>query len=91
MSLLSRLFGGGGQKPPSPEPVEYEGYRILPEPIPADGQFRLAAWIELDVDGATKRHHLIRADLLRDRAEAEQAAINKARQLIDQQGALLFG
>lgn len=90
MSLLKRLFGGGGSQPPSVDPVEYEGFRILPEPMPADGQFRLAAWIEAEIQGETKRHHLIRADLLRDRTEAEQAAIDKARQLIDQQGARLF-
>ncbi|MBS0125320.1 HlyU family transcriptional regulator [Thetidibacter halocola] len=93
MSILSRLFGGGGggAKAPSVEPVEYEGFRITPQPMPEDGQFRLAALIEAEVDGETKTHHLIRADLIRDRAEAETAAIRKAKQMIDQQGKRLFG
>ena len=93
MSLLSRLFGlGGGGKAdaPAPRTVEYEGFRITPDPVSEDGGYRLAARIEAEVDGETKAHHLIRADMLRDRDEAEQAAIRKARQMIDQMGPRLF-
>ncbi len=93
MSWLSRLFGGGDgdAQAPSAEPVEYEGYKIFPDPIAEDGQFRLAARIEKEVEGEIKTHHLIRADVLRDRESAADAAIRKAQQMIDQQGDRLFG
>ncbi|SLN73745.1 Transcriptional activator HlyU [Roseivivax jejudonensis] len=89
MSILSRLFGGGGggAKTPAAETVEYNGYFITPEPIPEDGGFRLAAKVE---NAAGQVHHLVRADLIRDRQEAETAALAKARQAIDQMGDGLF-
>ncbi len=96
MSWLSRLFGtgggaGGSDAAPAAETEEYKGFRITPEPIPEGGQFRLAARIEAETeDGETRHHHLIRADMLRDRDEAETAALRKARQMIDQQGMRLF-
>lgn len=91
MSWLSRLFGSGeGGGGPATAVTEYEGFRITPDPIPADGQFRLAAHIERDVNGEIKQHHLIRADLLRDRTAAEEAAVFKAKQMIDQMGVRLF-
>ena len=89
MSWLSRLMGGGGSSP-APEPVEYKGYRIYPEPR-AEGQvFRLAARIEGDVEGETKTHNVIRADTINDRDEAVAASLRKAKQVIDEQGAALF-
>ena len=57
----------------------------------AEGQFRLAALIEAEVEGETKTHHLVRADVIRDREEAEEASVRKAKQMIDEQGARLFG
>lgn len=90
MSLFSRLFGGGGSKEPSAETLEYNGFHITPEPIAEDGQYRLAARIVGEVGGETKEHRLIRADVMRDRDEAVEAAVRKAKQLIDQQGERLF-
>lgn len=90
MSLLSKLFGGGGKAPPAVQATEYNGFRIYPEPVPEDGQFRLAARIEAEVDGETRTHRLIRADLIRDADEARDAALRKARQMIDQMGSRLF-
>ncbi|WGW03834.1 HlyU family transcriptional regulator [Tropicibacter oceani] len=90
MSWLSRIFKTGGQSPSALVVEEYEGFRITPQPMPVDGQFRISALIEKDVAGDTKSHHLIRADLLRDLSEAQSASINKAKQLIDQQGLRLF-
>lgn len=91
MSILSKLFGFGGSSPtPAAEPVIYEGFRITPQPAAEGGQFRIGALIEGEVNGETKTHHLIRADMLRDRDEAEEASIRKAKQMIDQMGARLF-
>ena len=93
MSWLSRLFGGGSAAALTPEaqPIEYEGYRIYPDPIPEEGQFRLAARIEKDFKGETRTHRLVRADLIRDRDEACRLAEMKARQMIDQTGDRMFG
>ena len=90
MSLLSRLFGKGNAPSSAPEPIEYEGFRIFPEPISEDGGYRLAARIELGEGDSLKTHNLIRADVIRDREQAVDAAVSKAKQMIDQMGARLF-
>lgn len=92
MSLLKRLFGGGGanKAPATAVVVEYEGYRITPQPSSEGGQYRIGALIEGEVNGETKTHHLIRADMIRDADEAADASIRKAKQMIDQMGARLF-
>ncbi|MCT4553084.1 MAG: HlyU family transcriptional regulator [Pelagimonas sp.] len=90
MSLFKKLFGGGGAKSPAAEPIEYKGFLIFPDPVPEDGQFRLAARIEKEINGEAKVHHLIRADVIRDRDQAIDAALRKARQMIDMQGERIF-
>lgn len=89
MSLFSKLFGGGAA--PGPEPEIHEGFRIFPEPIKEGGGYRLAARIEKEIGGETRSHQLIRADVIGDRDEAAEAAVRKAKQLIDQMGEGLFG
>ena len=88
MSLLSRLFGGFSPK--NPEPVEYEGFRIFPDPIKEAGGFRISARIEKDIDGAVCVHSMIRADTYSSAEVASEAAESKAKQLIDQQGEKIF-
>lgn len=91
MSLLSILFGGGGGgNTPKAEPVEHNGFLIFPEPMPDGSQFRLAARIEKEIDGEVKTHQLIRADVLNDATSAADAAVSKAKMLIDEQGERLF-
>ncbi|MBV6635237.1 MAG: hypothetical protein KI788_04965 [Mameliella sp.] len=92
MSLLKRLFGGngGGAETPAAQTVEYEGFRITPQPAAEGGQFRIGALIEGEVNGEPRTHQLIRADMIRDRDEAEEASIRKAKQMIDQMGIRLF-
>jgi len=92
MSILSRLFGGGGT-PPAPKAVEpetHEGFRIYPEPAEESGRWRINARIEKDIDGTLKTHRLIRADTLESREAATDATLAKARQVIDEQGDRLF-
>lgn len=84
MSLLSKLFGKSAPK--TPDPVTYEGFTITPQPMPEGHVFRLSALIEKD----GKSHHLIRADTLPSAEAANEAAIEKAKQVIDQQGARIF-
>lgn len=88
MSLFSKLFGGGSA--PKETVEDYEGYRIIATPISEGGEYVLCARIEFDKDGETLSHKLIRADRIRSREEAEQAAIAKAKQVIDQMGLRLF-
>lgn len=91
MSLFSKLFGGGGgSSKPDHASVTYKDFTITPEPIPADGQHRLAARITKEIGGETKSHHLIRADTLASADAAADAAIDKAKIVIDQQGDRLF-
>ena len=84
MSLLSKLFGKS--EPKAPESVEHEGFKITPEPMRDGSQFRLSALIEKD----GKTHHLIRADTLASAEAANEAAIAKAKQVIDQMGDCIF-
>jgi hypothetical protein len=92
MSILSRLFGGGGAKREEPGfPTEsYGGYSITPAPQADDGGFRVGARIERQVDGEVKVHHLLRADVVRDKGEAVAMSLRKAKQVIDEQGERIF-
>ena len=89
MSLFSRLFGGGADKPDA-EPESYSGFAISPEPIRDGASYRVAARIEKDVGGEVKSHHLIRADTYESLDAATEASVRKAKQVIDEQGERLF-
>ena len=92
MSILSRLFGGGGGKAaPEAEPETHQGFRIYPDPMKEGSRWRVAARIEKEVGGETRTHRLIRADVLDDREAAVAASLGKARQVIDEQGERIFG
>jgi hypothetical protein len=72
------------------EPVGYRGFTIIPEPYRHQGQWQLAARITKEIDGATREHRLVRADLLSDPDEARRHAVTKAQRLIDERGDGLF-
>ncbi|MGY3439429.1 MULTISPECIES: HlyU family transcriptional regulator [unclassified Marinovum] len=94
MSLLKRLFGGGdkgGSTPTGPEPVEHNGFLIYADPAKASGGYRIGARIEKDIDGTLKSHTMIRADVISSADEALDASINKAKQMINEQGDRIFG
>ena len=86
MSLFSKLFGGGG-KPRGPDPVDYNGFSIIPDPMKDGPRWRIAATIEKD----GRSHQLIRADTLDDHQAAADASLRKAKQMIDEQGERIFG
>ncbi len=91
MSFLKRLFGGGGQAPaPQAETVDYKDFRITPAPLAEGDSYRICAVIDADVDGETRSHRLVRADVIRDHDDAVEASLRKARQMIDEQGLRLF-
>ena len=76
--------------PAAAEAETYEGFTIIPEPAREGSQYRIGARIEKEIGGEKKTHTLIRADTLGDHASAVTASINKARQVIDEQGDRLF-
>jgi len=95
MSILKRIFGGGGaagepapMKPAASE--SYKGFAIAATPMKEGGQYRLAATITKEVAGEEKAHRLIRADLFGSAEEAARFAVVKAKQVIDEQGERLF-
>ncbi len=93
MSFLKRLFGGGEKAAAvASEPdAEYEGFSIRATPQADGGQFRLCGIISKEVDGEMREHKLIRADMFPNENDAKDAAIRKARQVIDEQGDRLLG
>ncbi len=93
MSLLRRLFGGGAGNDSTRAgfaAIEYKGYDISPDPQPEGGQWRLSAIISAEVGGELLEHRLIRADILPTAELAAEFAVQKAIQMIDQQGTKLF-
>ncbi|SPJ23975.1 HlyU family transcriptional regulator [Palleronia abyssalis] len=91
MSIWSRLFGKPKSSAPEQRPSEsYKGFTIYPAPMEEGGQYRLAAIIEKEIAGETQSHHLVRADLLRDPELCAEAAVAKARTMIDEQGDRIF-
>ena len=93
MSLLKRLFGGGGSDGngvAAAEPETFGDYRIFPEPQKDGAGYRIGARIEKDFGEETKVHHLIRADVIADYDECVSATVAKCKQLIEQQGDRIF-
>ena len=89
MSFLKKMFGLT-ERPQAPKGIDYNGYRIIPEPVAEGGRFRLSARIEKVVDGDLKVHQVIRADVLDTKSAADEVSITKAKQVIDEQGDRLF-
>ncbi|MEX3014295.1 HlyU family transcriptional regulator [Gymnodinialimonas hymeniacidonis] len=91
MSFLSKLFGGGGGGKSASEPAEdYEGFRIIAQPQADAGGHRICALIEKEIDGDTKTHTMVRADMCQSRDEAVTSSTLKAKRLIDEQGEAIF-
>lgn len=93
MSFLKKLFGGGSKAPAADKqeaPLDYKGYAIIAAPMADNGQFRVCGVISKDIDGETKAHKFIRADVFADRDAAVQATIRKAQLIIDQSGDAIF-
>lgn len=87
MSLFSRLFGGGSKS--DAEPETHNGFSIYPE-IGAGGNFRIRARIEKEIDGVRKSYTMMRVDQFQEADIALQLTLQKARQVIDEQGDTLF-
>ena len=92
--LFKRLFTSGGEvgstEPDRSKAVEYKGLVIIPMPRPHGGQFLTAALIEKPAETGTLIHELVRADTHSSAEEAGNFAVQKAKQVIDEQGDQLF-
>jgi len=88
MSLLSRLFGLGGEDKPKESagaaPVTHKDCTIVARPQNEGGQWRVAGTISKVVDGELVERSFIRADLCMSEDEAIEVTQRKARQIIDQ-------
>ena len=99
MSILSNiisLFSGvPKQAEPQPaaaaEPQMHADCAIYAEPIREGSQYRLAGRIEKQVDGETLTRTFVRADVFTTVDDAVEFTVRKAQQIIDQNGASLFG
>ena len=89
--LWGRIAGDGGSRTETPfEPVEYNGFRIRPEPFADGGQYQTAGVIEKDTETGLKEHRFVRAEKHASRDEAAQFAVTKGKQIINEQGERLF-
>ena len=86
MSWLSKLFGGGAAEPEAAPAETYKDFSITPQPMKEGQGWRIAALIEKD----GQSHQLIRADVINDLEVARTASVNKAKQMVDEQGMRLF-
>ncbi|WP_163559513.1 HlyU family transcriptional regulator [Halomonas sp. NO4] len=93
--LLGGLFGGGGDAESSSaaaaEPVEYQGYLIVSEPVEQGGQYRVSGWIRKPgTDGEMREHRFERSDLVPGRDACDELMVRKAQVYIDQVGEEMF-
>ncbi|MGG6893665.1 HlyU family transcriptional regulator [Rhizobium sp. BR 315] len=99
-SNIISIFTGGAAQPGtekstapavSAEPQLHAGCTIYATPQREGNQFRLMGRIEKDVNGEMLVRTFIRADVFTSSDDAVESAFRKAQQIIDQNGASLFG
>lgn len=91
--MFKSLFGSsakGAASAPKAVTLEYDGYLIVADPQPVNGQYQVSGRIEKQDGETAKIHTFIRADTLPDRSGACDEMIRKAKMLIDQQGDSIF-
>lgn len=91
MSFLKSLFGGGkAGGAAASKRDEYKGFVIEAAPYLEGGQYQLAGVISKEIGGVKKDHRFVRADRFASANEAADRALDKGRQLVDEQGDKLF-
>ena len=92
MGFFSKLFGGGGGESagPSAEAVDYKGFQIQPAARPQGSQWLTAGIIRKEIDGEMKEHSFLRVDTHPSQKDADDFALVKCRQIIDEQGDRIF-
>ncbi len=93
LGLLKKLFGGGDggvAETHQGEPEAYEGFDITPSPTREAQGWRVGGTITREVDGETRTHLFIRADVCSNLDEAVATSLAKAKRLVDEQGVRMF-
>ncbi len=91
--LFRNLFGRGeaADAPVKAEAAtEYNGYLIHPAPRRQGAGWLTAGSITKEFPDGVKEHRFIRADTYTDRTDAVAFCIQKAKQIIDEQGDRIF-
>jgi hypothetical protein len=94
MSFWKKLFGRGEAAEAAAQAgksVEYNGFTIRAAPYLSEKQYQTAGTVEKEVDGVRKEHRFVRADRFATYEDAEEFALMKGRQIVDQQGERMFG
>ena len=94
-SFLGKLFGSSGasegaSQGVASDPVEHEGFVIVANPIKEGGQYRTAGTISKRVGAEEKSTQFIRADNHADQQAAIDHSLQKAKQIIREQGDRMF-
>lgn len=93
MGLFNKFFGGGGKSGGDAregETVDYQGFKITPAAQSQSGQWVTAGVIRKEIGGEIKEHRFLRADTHTSAEAANDFAVIKARQIIDEQGERMF-
>ncbi|WDR05168.1 HlyU family transcriptional regulator [Devosia rhodophyticola] len=96
MSFLKKLFGGGEASSDEPKgdavlgKEDYKDFTIKAIEMRAGSEYQLAGTIEKEVDGEIKSYRFVRADRMGSKDDLIALAINKGRQIIDEQGTGIF-
>ncbi|MEM9601954.1 MAG: HlyU family transcriptional regulator [Pseudomonadota bacterium] len=90
MGWFSSLFGSRSTEPKQGQTETLSGYSVTPEPLPRDGQFLTAGIIAKGEGEARREHRFIRADMHPSFEQACAHALQKAEQIIKEQGDGMF-
>lgn len=82
--------GGGGDEPKRGEAVAYKDFQIIPAPMRQGGQFLTSGFIAKDFPEGRKEYRFVRADTHGSADDASAFAVQKGRQIIDEQGDRIF-
>jgi len=88
-SIFKKMFSasGSGDSASSGEtPIEHNGLQVLAEPIKEGSQYRTAGYIQKGEGDELQRTRFIRADNHATRDAAVAHAVQKGKQIIDEQG-----
>lgn len=94
--FLKGIFGGGdkpaggGDEPKRGEAVAYKDFHIIPAPMRQGGQFLTSGFIAKDFPEGRKEYRFVRADTHGSADDASAFAVQKGRQIIDEQGDRIF-
>lgn len=96
MSFIKRLFGGksGSDAPGEPREagrLEHKDFLIVATPYSEGGQYQVCGVISKMIDGELKEYRFVRADRCPGIEDAASIALNKGRQIVDEQGEHIFG